>query len=90
VKHRGLDQTPSGIVALGGNVAEWCRDTYEAGYYRKAPAENPFNSTPGQLKSVRGASYRMAKPFDYRAARRVGVPANHPREDIGIRLVLGK
>ena len=82
------DKTPDGVRHLGGNVAEWCRDTYDAGFYRKAPPANPINTGPGMLRSVRGASHRASKPFQFRAARRSGRPPLERFLDVGFRLVL--
>ncbi len=51
-----VGRSPMGCDDLAGNVAEWCADWYDEGYYRSAPAVNPPGPPTGRLRVVRGGS----------------------------------
>lgn len=50
---------PWGLYDMHGNVAEWCNDAYDAGYYAKSPAENPRGPADqeAEMYVVRGGSW---------------------------------
>ena len=49
---------PYGIYDMTGNVAEWVADSYDEHYYQKAPYRDPKGPETGDLKVVRGGSWR--------------------------------
>lgn len=51
-------RSPYGIYDMTGNVAEWVADSYDEHYYQKAPYRDPKGPEPGDLKVVRGGSWR--------------------------------
>ena len=66
-----------GLFDVHGNAAEWTRDLYDAGYYAKSPADNPFND-PGKAlypHAVRGGSWDDEPARLRSAARRSSTEA---------------
>jgi formylglycine-generating enzyme len=51
-------RSPYGLYDMTGNVAEWVEDSYEEHIYKKAVYQNPKGPDDGQLKVVRGGSWR--------------------------------
>ena len=51
-------RSPYGIYDMTGNVAEWVADSYDEHYYQKAPYRDPKGPEIGDLKVVRGGSWR--------------------------------
>jgi formylglycine-generating enzyme required for sulfatase activity len=77
----------SGTYGQSGNVREWCRDWYEAGYYGKGPSEDPEGPEGGSVRVNRGGSWWDDDPSYFRGAIRLRYAAG-PRYDIqGFRLV---
>jgi formylglycine-generating enzyme required for sulfatase activity len=66
---------------MTGNVAEWVADTYDEHYYQKAPYRDPKGPEPGDLKVVRGGSWRETE-HNARLSKRFA--AKHWRTDITI------
>jgi formylglycine-generating enzyme required for sulfatase activity len=51
-------RSPYGIYDMTGNVAEWVADSYDEHFYQKAPYRDPKGPDTGELKVVRGGSWR--------------------------------
>jgi len=51
-------RSPYGLFDMTGNVAEWVEDSYEENIYKKAVYRDPKGPDDGQLKVVRGGSWR--------------------------------
>ena len=74
-------RSPYGIYDVTGNVAEWVNDTYDEGYYKKSPYRDPKGPDSGDLKVVRGGSWRETE-HNARLSKRFA--AKHWRTDITI------
>ncbi len=63
--------SPYGMLDMGGNVAEWVSDWYQANYYSQAEASglNPQGPVSGTSKVVRGGSWDTV-PFFARTMHR--------------------
>lgn len=74
-------RSPYGLHDMTGNVAEWVADTYDENYYRKSPYRDPKGPENGDLKVVRGGSWRETE-HNTRLSKRFA--AKHWRTDITI------
>lgn len=61
------DLNPLGIQGLGGNVDEWCRDSfvpYDHDCWRKAPLDDPWCQLDySPMRSTRGGSWGVSSPL---------------------------
>ncbi len=74
-------RSPYGLYDMTGNVAEWVEDSYEEGIYKKAVYRDPKGPDDGQLKVVRGGSWRETAQ-NARLSKRFA--AKHWRTDVTI------
>ncbi|NLI08371.1 MAG: formylglycine-generating enzyme family protein [Thermotogaceae bacterium] len=74
-----------GIYDMSGNVWEWCSDWYDRGYYSKSPTANPYNSTTGSNRVIRGGSCYDGASNTRVAARSSSTPTN-TRYALGFRI----
>jgi len=60
---------PWGLCDMIGNVAEWCNDFHDPGYYRHSPEHNPRGPETGDNKVLRGGSWNNLADTCTAAAR---------------------
>jgi formylglycine-generating enzyme required for sulfatase activity len=77
---------PFGLYDMHGNVWEWCRDWYDANYYKRSPIEDPVNETESQYRVLRGGSWGDLA-WDSRSAGRFGLTPSLRNSDVGVRVV---
>ena len=51
-----MDKSFYGVMDMGGNVIEWCRDFYDPKFYEKSPLKNPL-SLEGTQRVMRGGGW---------------------------------
>ncbi len=84
-----------GLINIGSNIREWCRDFYLPNFYSLADATRPDTAGPGDvhpgnMRVVRGASFQdKAVELGRCAARNYAHPSNSCN-DIGFRCVRRK
>jgi formylglycine-generating enzyme required for sulfatase activity len=79
--------SPYGALNLAGNVWEMCSDGYDAQYYSKSPARNPFGPAVKLSRVVRGGGYTSTKGSLRAAARLEQRDVLTPMPDRGFRCV---
>jgi formylglycine-generating enzyme required for sulfatase activity len=85
---------PWGLYDMHGNVAEWCQDAYDKGYYKDSPEKNPHGPADvAKYKDyvLRGGSWKSGAE-ELRSSYRQGSPAGFSdaclaRDAIGFRCV---
>ena len=62
---------PWGLYDMHGNVAEWCQDVYDKGYYASSPDKNPRGPAGEKEYVLRGGSWKSSAE-GLRSAYRLG------------------
>ncbi len=62
---------PWGLFDMHGNVAEWCQDVYDPGYYKASPEKAPRGPDEGNEYVLRGGSWKSSADA-LRSAYRIG------------------
>ena len=62
---------PWGLFDMHGNVAEWCQDVFDKGYYKASPEKNPRGPSEGNEYVLRGGSWKSSADA-LRSAYRLG------------------
>ncbi len=73
-----------GLVDMIGNVAEWCRDTYDGQWYQRMPDRDPVNLSDAPFAVLRGGCWANS-PQAMRSARRFFGLRDRPEPDGGFR-----
>ncbi len=60
-----------GLFDMHGNVAEWCQDVYDPGYYKASPENAPRGPESGNENVLRGGSWKSPAE-NVRSASRIG------------------
>ncbi len=79
-----LGQSPFGVHDMAGNVWEWVEDWFDPAFYRRAPAVDPVNREPAEMKVLRGGGWGN-DPWGLRATLRHANPPRFGLDMVGFR-----
>jgi formylglycine-generating enzyme required for sulfatase activity len=74
-----------GLYDMHGNVWEWCRDGFDAGYYKRSPKEDPRGPSQAVLRVIRGAGWFCHPHSGFSGSRGRSRPDNRA-SDLGFRV----
>lgn len=77
-----------GLFDMHGNVFEWCRDGYHAGYQGAPPDGSEWPEPDASLRIMRGGCWSQDLTVCRSASRSFASP-NHPDATIGFRVMCG-
>jgi formylglycine-generating enzyme required for sulfatase activity len=75
-----------GLYDMHGNVWEWCLDWYDVDFAKNAARRDPFGPPHGELKVIRGGSWKEGAEHCRSAVRLFGKPTERS-QIIGFRVV---
>ncbi|MEI7982170.1 MAG: SUMF1/EgtB/PvdO family nonheme iron enzyme [Bacteroidota bacterium] len=75
-----------GIYDMSGNVLEWCNDWLDQHYYKVSPVASPQGPPTGDLRVIRGGSWK-ADPADLKVTVRRGIKPGAIYSDVGFRII---
>ncbi len=78
-----------GLYDTHGNVWEWCQDSYDSGYYKTSPVDDPACSAGASRRVIRGGSW-FSSPRFCRSAYRGGGEPEYRYVDLGFRVARGQ
>lgn len=65
-----------GLFDVHGSVWEWCRDSFDAGYYAVSPVEDPTGPVERTSRALRGGAFSHAGAFARSASRLSHAPTH--------------
>jgi formylglycine-generating enzyme required for sulfatase activity len=80
--------SPYGVLDMAGNIFEWVADWYQEDYYADSPADNSMGPEFGEVRSIRGSTFRT-KPDQIEPSLRYFLEPDEYRLDLGFRCVVG-
>ncbi len=78
------DRSPYGVYDMAGNVREWVQDWYDDQAYKKGPDKNPTGPEVGEMKVLRGSSWRDSL-YAGRTSGRLKMVPGYRYEAVGFR-----